>query len=117
MSDASNTPEPALIKAVLEPLLDDFQYWFDRSITLLKSEDITFLDYEEHQNLLERIQQAQQQVSAVRALSSVTGNQTGVDMPLMMTWHQLVQECWGVSARYRRQVSQSEPESGPETSS
>ena len=101
----SNTPEPALIKAVLEPLLDDFHYWFDRSITLLKSEDIASLNSEEQQNLLERVQQAQQQVSAVKSLSSATGNQTGVDMPLMMTWHQLVQECWGVAARHRRQTS------------
>ena len=104
MSDP-NTPEPALIKAVLGPLLDDFQYWFDRSITLLKSEDIAFLGHEAQQNLLERLQQAQQQVSAVQALSSATGNQTGVDMPLMMTWHQLVQECWGVAAKHRRQSS------------
>ena len=117
MADDRNTPEPALIKAVLEPLLDDFRYWFDRSIKLLKSEDITFLDHEEQQNLLERVQQAQQQVSAVQALSSATGNQTGVDMPLMMTWHQLVQECWGVAARYRRQSSNSGSQPGPESGS
>ena len=116
MSDP-NTPEPALIKAVLNPLLDDFIYWFDRSIQLLKSEDITFLGQEEQQNLLERLQQAKQQVSAVQALSSATGNQTGVDMPLMVTWHQLVQECWGVAARHRRQSSSSEAQPGSESSS
>jgi len=116
VSDDPNTPEPALIKAVLNPLLEDFQYWFDRSATLLKSEDITFLDHEQQQNLLERLQQAQQQVSAVQALSAATGNQTGVDMPLMVTWHQLVQECWGVAARYRRQ-SNSSPQPDTESGS
>jgi len=114
VSDA-NTPEPALIKAVLAPLLEDFQYWFDRSITLLKSEEITSLGDGEQQNLLERVQQAQQQVSAVQALSSATGNQTGVDMPLMMTWHQLVQECWQVSARFRQQTQAADPSASEPT--
>lgn len=30
-------PEADLLKAILEPLLDDFQYWFERSRQLLQS--------------------------------------------------------------------------------
>ena len=32
--------EQELLQNVLEPLLEDFQYWFDRSISLLKKESV-----------------------------------------------------------------------------
>ena len=50
-----NLPEPELLKAILQPLLDDFLYWFDRSRRLLQTEDVSFLTAEEKDDLLARI--------------------------------------------------------------
>ena len=111
---SSNAPESELMKAVLTPLLDDFQYWFSRSINLLESETIDFLSAEEQQDLLNRVRQAQQLVSASQSLSQATGNQAGVDMPVVMSWHQLVQECWNVSIRFRQQQAQVAPDNRSE---
>ncbi len=106
---SSNAPEPELMKAVLQPLLDDFQHWFGRSIDLLESETLDFLGEQEQQDLLSRVRQAQQLVSASQSLSQATGNQAGVDMAVVMSWHQLVHECWNVGLRFRQQQAQSAP--------
>ena len=96
--------EQALLKSVLEPLLKDFQYWFERSVQLLESEKISFFTPQEQQNLLQEVQEAQRQVSAVQALSAATQSQAGVDMSLVMSWHQLVQKCWQVASRFRQET-------------
>ncbi|HEY9668852.1 MAG TPA: DUF2605 family protein, partial [Coleofasciculaceae cyanobacterium] len=36
----SQPSEQELLKSVLQPLLEDFQYWFSRSRSLLETEDI-----------------------------------------------------------------------------
>lgn len=97
----SNLPEPDLLKTVLEPLLDDFQYWFSRSSTLLETEEIAFLGTEQQADLLARVHQAQQEVGAVQSLMKATDGQAGVDTSVLMVWHQLVIECWQVSMRFR----------------
>lgn len=107
---SSNAPEPGLMKAILQPLLDDFQHWFSRSISLLESEKIDFLSEHEQQDLLARVRQAQQLVSASQSLSQATGNQAGVDMSVVMSWHRLVHECWNVSMRFRQQQAQAAPD-------
>ena len=106
---SSSAPEPELMKAILEPLLDDFQHWFGRSISLLESETIDFLGEHGQQDLLDRVRQAQQLVSASQSLSKATGNQAGVDMAVVMSWHQLVHECWNVAIRFRQQQAQAAP--------
>lgn len=90
-----------LLKTVLEPLLDDFQYWFTRSITLLEKQSLPFFSAEEQNELLHRVQQAQQEVSTVQMLFKATGGQAGVDTGILMVWHQLVAQCWQISARWR----------------
>lgn len=97
----SNLPEPDLLKTVLEPLLDDFQYWFSRSRTLLESENLPFLTAEEHADLLDRVIHTQQEVSTVQSLLKITGGQAGVDTSVLVTWHHLVNECWQVSMKLR----------------
>ena len=97
----SNLPEPDLLKTVLEPLLEDFQYWFARSRTLLESETIPFLKDEQQADLLMRIIQAQKEVGTTQSLLKVTDGQVGVETPILMTWHQLVTECWQVRMRLR----------------
>lgn len=94
-------PERELLKAVLEPLLADFQYWFARSRDFLETEDITFLDRTEQAQLLERIASAQQEVSAAQALFQATSGQAGIDVNTLKPWHRLVTECWQVSSKWR----------------
>ncbi|MGF1480995.1 MAG: DUF2605 domain-containing protein [Cyanophyceae cyanobacterium] len=97
----SNPTEKELLKAVLEPLLEDFQYWFSRSRSLLESEEISFLSSPEQAELLERLKTAQQEVSTAKMLFKATGEQAGLDTATLVPWHQLVTECWQVSARWR----------------
>lgn len=106
---SSDAPETKLMEAILQPLLKDFHYWFGRSIDLLESETIDFLSEHEQQNLLIRVHQAKQLVSASQSLSQATGNQAGVDMSVVMSWHQLVHECWNVAIRFRQQQAQAAP--------
>jgi hypothetical protein len=96
-----NPPEPELLKAVLQPLLEDFVYWFDRSATLLETEEIAFLSVEEQSDLLARVKQAQQEVGAAQALFQATGGLVGIETEALMPWHRLLAECWQVSARFR----------------
>ncbi|MEM9806192.1 MAG: DUF2605 domain-containing protein [Cyanobacteria bacterium P01_D01_bin.56] len=105
----SNAPEKQLMKAVLEPLLNDFQHWFGRSINLLETETVDFLGRHEQQDLLNRVREAQRLVSASQALFQATDNEAGVDVSVVMSWHQLVHECWNVAMRFRQQQAQSAP--------
>lgn len=99
----SNLPQPELLKEILEPLLDDFQYWFERSRSLLENERIAFLDAEQQAQLLQRVEQAQQEVNTARMLFQATGSQVGLDMATVMPWHKLLTECWQVAMRFRQQ--------------
>ncbi len=96
-------PQPSeneLLKSVLEPLLEDFQYWFSRSRSLLETEKISFLSDEEQSHLLERINQAQQEVNTAKMLFQATNSQAGIDPATMIPWHKLVSECWQISMRW-----------------
>lgn len=96
-----NLPESELLKSLLQPLLDDFNHWFDRSATLLETEKIGFLSGEQQSDLLARVKQAQQEVRAAEALFQATGGQVGIETAALMPWHRLLAECWQVSARFR----------------
>ncbi|ABA22399.1 conserved hypothetical protein [Trichormus variabilis ATCC 29413] len=102
MSD-SNLPGTDLLKTVLEPLLDDFQYWFTRSRSFLETERLSFMDEQAQQDLLLRVKQAQEELNTAKMLFSATEGQVGIDMATMTPWHQLVTECWNVAARFRSQ--------------
>lgn len=90
-----------ILKTVLEPLLEDFQYWFSRARVLLESENISFLTSDEQANLLERVIQAQQEVSTAQLLFKAVGEQAGVEPSMLLPWHNLVAECWQVSQKWR----------------
>ncbi|MEB3340411.1 DUF2605 domain-containing protein [Okeania sp.] len=98
-------PEPDLLKAVLQPLLEDFGYWFERTRQLLEREEITFLSSNKQLDLLDRVKQAQQEVSTAQALFQATGGQVGVEMTVLLPWHQLLTECWQVTMRFRQEQS------------
>lgn len=103
-----NLPEPNLLKTLLEPLLDDFVYWFNRSKVLLETEEMTFLGAEAQANLLGRVMQALGEVNTAKTLLTLTNNQVGVEMEVLMPWHKLLNECWQVSMRNRIEKSQKE---------
>jgi hypothetical protein len=97
----SNVPDPELLKTLLEPLLDDFQYWLSRAKVLLSNEEVSFLTAETHADLLARVEQSFHEVKAAQSLLQATGCQVGIDGPVIMGWHALVSECWQVMIRYR----------------
>lgn len=97
----SQPTEKELLKSILEPLLEDFQYWFSRSRSFLESEDVSFLSAQEQEQLLERLRQSQQEVATAQMLFKATGGQAGIDTATLVPWHQLVTECWQVSTRWR----------------
>lgn len=101
----SNLPEPELLRSLLQPLLEDFQYWFGRSRNLLETEEITFLTSQQQSNLLERVKQAQNEVGTVQMLFNATGGQAGVETATLIPWHQLLMECWQVGMRFRMEKS------------
>ncbi len=101
----SNIPESKLLKSVLKPLLEDFQYWFERSHHLLETEDIPFLTQDEQSELLIKVQQAQQEVRSAQAMFQATDGQVGLEMAVLMPWHQLLTECWRISTRFRMEQS------------
>ncbi|QYX33124.1 DUF2605 domain-containing protein [Sphaerospermopsis torques-reginae] len=98
----SNSPSAELLKSVLEPLLEDFEYWFARSRQLLENEKISFMSEHEQSDLLNRVTQAQSELNTSKMLFAATGKQVGLDMATLMPWHQLLGECWKVGIRYRQ---------------
>jgi hypothetical protein len=98
----SNLPGTELLKTVLEPLLDDFQFWFTRSRDLLESEQLSFMSHQDQSDLLLRVKQAQNELKTAKMLFTATDRQVGIDMATLMPWHQLVTECWDVSMRFYR---------------
>ncbi len=101
--------EQELLKTILEPLLGDFEHWFDRSRQLLETETLHFLSESEQTKLLDRVCEAQNQVRSTKALFQATGKQVGVDMQVLMPWHHLVTECWHVSQKHRQEKQKSTP--------
>lgn len=93
--------EDEILKTVLEPLLEDFQYWFNRSRSLLESEELTFLSEREKARLLDRIKITQQEVNATQMLFKATDGKAGVEMQRLIPWHNLLVESWEISKRWR----------------
>ena len=104
--------DPNLLKTVLPPLLEDFQHWFGRTIERLEGTQASFLSTEQQQDLLARVQTAKQQVSAAQVLAAATDSQAGIEMAVVMGWHQLVHECWGVAIRIRQEEAAIAPVEG-----
>lgn len=100
MSNSQPT-ESELLKKVLEPLLEDFQYWFSRSRSLLESEQISFLSPEEQDELLARVKRSQQEVMTAQMLFNATEGKAGIEPSVLVPWHQLVSECWQIAMKWR----------------
>lgn len=93
--------EKELLKTVLEPLLEDFQYWFERSRSLLESEQMSFISAAEQTQLLARIIQSQKEVKTAQVLFKAVEGAAGLDSKILLPWHQLVAECWSIAQKCR----------------
>jgi Protein of unknown function (DUF2605) len=98
--------EQELLKTVLKPLLEDFQYWFERSHHLLESEQMFFFSAQEQADLLERIVHSQKEVQTAQMLFKATDGSAGIDAKMLLPWHQLVTECWNVAQKWREAKNQ-----------
>jgi hypothetical protein len=98
---SDRSPEKDLLRTVLEPLLEDFQYWFDRSHSLLESEKISHLAEIEQSSLLARVEEAQKEVRTAQMLFAATDGEVGIEANMLVPWHQLVSECWRVAMKHR----------------
>jgi hypothetical protein len=101
----SQPSEQELLKTILQPLLEDFQYWFSRSRSLLETEDIRFLSSEQQADLLARVRQAEQEVATAQMLFKATDGQVGVETSMLVPWHRLLNECWQIGRRWRVSTS------------
>ncbi|AFY42027.1 DUF2605 domain-containing protein [Nostoc sp. PCC 7107] len=99
----SNLPGTELLKTVLEPLLQDFDYWFARSRHLLETEQLSFMSRQEQSDLLLRVKQAQAELNTAKMLFTATNQQVGINMTTLMPWHQLVSDCWKVAMRFHQE--------------
>jgi hypothetical protein len=97
----SQPSETEILQQVLAPLLEDFQYWFQRSLSLLASETMPFLSTQEQEDLLNRLKNAQAEVQAANTLFKATGGTTGIDTEVLLPWHRLVGECWAIARKWR----------------
>ena len=109
MMSPNSPTEQELLKTILEPLLEDFQYWFSRARHLLESERITFLSVEEQSDLLERVKQNEQEVRTAKIIFQAMGKQAGIDTRALVPWHKLVAECWQVSMKWRSHKQENTP--------
>ena len=94
--------EKELLKTILEPLLEDFQHWFGRSRNLLETERLSFLTPAQQEDLLNRVKQGQGEVTCAKLMFQATAEQVGIEMKVLMPWHNLVTECWQVAQRHRQ---------------
>lgn len=102
MQIPSLPPDPELLKALLEPLLEDFDYWLTRSETLLETTRMSFLPTEMQADVLLRVQRTLKEIQAARSLFRATDGQVGVEVSLLMEWHHLVTECWRIAIQHRQ---------------
>ena len=98
---AEQPTEKELLKTVLEPLLEDFLYWFGRSRNLLESQQMPFLTAEEQAQMLAKIIYSQQEVQTAQMLFKATEGSAGIDSKMLLPWHQLVAECWDIAKKLR----------------
>ncbi len=94
--------EKELLKQVLEPLLDDFLYWFERSLKLLEAERLPFYKEAEQTKLIKSVKLAQQEVLTAKALFHATGGEAGIDSKMLLPWHNLVAQCWDTARMWRQ---------------
>lgn len=102
MNDASPLPDPAaLLEEVLTPLLQDFDESFQRGLQLLEHCPDRVMAPEHRLAFRERLEEAQAQLRAARALRAATPAPMALDMATISPWHELLVEVWALSGALR----------------
>lgn len=103
MDAEPSTPESAgeLLEQLLAPLLDDFQQSFSRGQVLLQHCPDRVLEEADRSELQERLNRAQAELAAARALRQAAPSPMALEMATIAPWHQLVLEVWSLSAALR----------------
>jgi hypothetical protein len=102
MNDASPLPDPAaLLEQVLTPLLQDFEESFQRGLLLLEHCPDRVMPSERRDAFRERLEEAQAQLRAARALRAATPAPMALEMATITPWHELLVEVWGLSGAMR----------------
>jgi len=102
MIDNEATPEAAaLLEKVLNPLLQDFEDSFARGLRLLIPCPEHVMDRERQNEFRRRLETAQAQLGAARALRAATPAPMALEMATIAPWHELLVEVWALSAALR----------------
>jgi len=103
MVSQPSPPESAgdLLEQVLAPLLDDFQQSFSLGQVLLAHCPDRVLSEVERAELKARLDRAQAELAAARALRQAAPTPMALEMATIAPWHQLVLEVWSLSAALR----------------
>jgi hypothetical protein len=102
MNDATPLPDPAaLLEEVLTPLLQDFDESFQRGLLLLEHCPDRVMPAERRLAFRERLEEAQAQLRAARALRAATPAPMALEMATITPWHELLVEVWGLSGALR----------------
>lgn len=100
------SPESSeIVPKLLEPLLEDFLYWFERSTNRLEAGPLGFMAADEQAQLLQSIQTAVQEVRSAKALLQATG--VGVAPETLTAWHHWVVQGWHIAQQQRAAESAS----------
>lgn len=102
-SDSTATPGAAgeLLDSLLNPLLEDFDGSFARGLKLLEICPERVLDHARQAELRGRLEQAQAELRAARALRAATPAPMALEMATIAPWHALLVEVWSLSAALR----------------
>ncbi|NJM00276.1 MAG: DUF2605 domain-containing protein [Synechococcaceae cyanobacterium SM2_3_2] len=101
--------EIELMRQILEPLLEDYHYWFERSQRFLEEETLDdLLSGQEQADLMSRIQESQAELMAAESLYKLSDSEVGIDPGLMAKWHRLLMECAELGRRFRLRTPSSE---------
>ncbi|MEB3255413.1 MAG: DUF2605 family protein [Synechococcaceae cyanobacterium] len=95
-------PDPAaLLEEVLTPLLQDFEESFQRGQRLLAHCPERVMDAPRREAMRQRLEEAQGQLTAARALRAATPAPMALEMATITPWHALLVEVWALSAALR----------------
>ncbi|AFY72465.1 Protein of unknown function (DUF2605) [Synechococcus sp. PCC 7502] len=95
-------PDAEVLKNIFEPLLEDFEYWFGRSLVLLEEEELDFMTDIQKHDLITRVKDTLQAVQTVKMMYKLSGEQVGIEVQALMPWHNLMMECQSVGMRFRQ---------------
>ena len=94
-----NQEADALLESLLDSLLNDFNHCFKHGQELLAACPDSVMPLDEREAMGVRIDEGLKAIAATRALMNATPTAMAISMEAMTTWHQLVIEVWGLSAR------------------